>query len=40
MPGNVFTETWKIRNKLGKVMREMENNQMGEVMKSKSLADL
>lgn len=39
MPGNLFTETRKISNKLGKVMTEIENSWMGEVMKSESLVD-
>lgn len=34
MPGNAFIKYWKIRNKFGKVIREIENKYMEEVMKS------
>lgn len=36
MPGNLFTETRKVSNKLGKVMTEIANSWMAEVMKSES----
>lgn len=36
MPGNVFTETWKIRSKLVKLMRETGSSKMRDVMKSES----
>lgn len=36
MPENVFTETWKIKNKMVKLMRETGNSQMRDVMRSES----